>query len=379
MSQKTLQTAIGMMSGTSLDGVDAALIRGDGEIITEFGPSIYLAYSPEQRQQIRALLNLVQEKGSAARGNDAVQQVERLITEHHVAAIETLLSENGVDASSIDVLGMHGQTVLHRPDEGWTWQIGDGDYLAEQTGIPVVDDFRSADMKAGGQGAPFAPLYHEALIGSAGLEAAAYPVVVVNIGGVANLTWVKPGEDVIGFDVGPGNAQMDDWAVDKLGASFDENGQLAANGKAEQAIVRQVIALPFFSENYPKSLDRLDFSLGPVVNLPAEDGMATLAAITVAGIMHGIDLLPEKPASLYICGGGRKNTHLMQLLEQASGLKPQPVDVLGWRGDMLEAELFGHLAIRSLKGLPLSLPSTTGARKAVTGGVLHHPPVKLSA
>jgi anhydro-N-acetylmuramic acid kinase len=211
------------------------------------------------------------------------------------------------------------------------------------------------------------------------LEAAAYPVVVVNIGGVANLTWVKPGEDVIGFDVGPGNAQMDDWAVDKLGASFDENGQLAANGKAEQAIVRQVIALPFFSENYPKSLDRLDFSLGPVVNLPAEDGMATLAAITVAGIMHGIDLLPEKPASLYICGGGRKNTHLMQLLEQASGLKPQPVDVLGWRGDMLEAELFGHLAIRSLKGLPLSLPSTTGARKAVTGGVLHHPPVKLSA
>jgi anhydro-N-acetylmuramic acid kinase len=379
MSQKTLQTAIGMMSGTSLDGVDAALIRGDGEIITEFGPSIYLAYGPEQRQQIRALLNLVQEKGSAARGNDAVQQVERLITEHHVAAIETLLSENGVDASSIDVLGMHGQTVLHRPDEGWTWQIGDGDYLAEQTGIPVVDDFRSADMKAGGQGAPFAPLYHEALIGSAGLEAAAYPVVVVNIGGVANLTWVKPGEDVIGFDVGPGNAQMDDWAVDKLGASFDENGQLAANGKAEQAIVRQVIALPFFSENYPKSLDRLDFSLGPVVNLPAEDGMATLAAITVAGIMHGIDLLPEKPASLYICGGGRKNTHLMQLLEQASGLKPQPVDVLGWRGDMLEAELFGHLAIRSLKGLPLSLPSTTGARKAVTGGVLHHPPVKLSA
>jgi anhydro-N-acetylmuramic acid kinase len=379
MSQKTLQTAIGMMSGTSLDGVDAALIRGDGEIITEFGPSIYLAYSPEQRQQIRALLNLVQEKGSAARGNDAVQQVERLITEHHVAAIETLLSENGVDASSIDVLGMHGQTVLHRPDEGWTWQIGDGDYLAEQTGIPVVDDFRSADMKAGGQGAPFAPLYHEALIGSAGLEAAAYPVVVVNIGGVANLTWVKPGEDVIGFDVGPGNAQMDDWAVDKLGASFDENGQLAANGKAEQAIVRQVIALPFFSENYPKSLDRLDFSLGPVVHLPAEDGMATLAAITVAGIMHGIDLLPEKPASLYICGGGRKNTHLMQLLEQASGLKPQPVDVLGWRGDMLEAELFGHLAIRSLKGLPLSLPSTTGARKAVTGGVLHHPPVKLSA
>lgn len=379
MSQKTQQTAIGLMSGTSLDGVDAALIHGDGETVAEFGPTLYLPYSPEQRQQIRELLDLVQEKGVAARDGEAVQRVERLITEHHITAVETLLSENGLAAADIDILGMHGQTVLHRPDEGWTWQIGDGAYLAEQTGIPVVDDFRTADMKAGGQGAPFAPLYHEALIKSAGLAAADYPVVVVNIGGVANLTWVKPGADVIGFDVGPGNAQMDDWATKKVGRLFDEDGQLAAGGTVDQAIVNRILALPFFSETYPKSLDRLDFSVEPVESLCAEDGMATLAAITVAGIMHGIDTLPEKPSSIYICGGGRKNAHLMKVLHDTLGLEPQPVDMLGWRGDMLEAELFAHLAIRSIKGLPLSMPSTTGAREAVTGGVLHHPPVKLSA
>ena len=355
---------LGLMSGTSLDGVDAALLVTDGETASAAGPSLTLTYPPEMRERLRGILG----------GVGPVAEVEREITLFHAEAARALLAHAGRAAAEIAVAGFHGHTILHRPERGRTWQIGDGALLAAQLGVPVVCDFRSADVAAGGQGAPLVPVFHRALAG--GMPR---PLAVLNVGGVANITYIGAGDDegaLLAFDTGPGNALLDDWALRHTGQPMDQGGALARQGRADEAAVCRFLAHPYFTRRPPKSLDRDDFAAlaGELTaHLGAADGAATLAALTVAGVAATREHLPEPPRRWLVCGGGRRNPHLMERLREALAAPVDPVDVEGWDGDALEALAFAHLAARSLRGLPITWPGTTGVRAPLTGGRLFLP------
>jgi anhydro-N-acetylmuramic acid kinase len=347
--------ALGLMSGTSLDGVDAALIRTDGRRIAGFGAARTVAYAPDFRERLRAILG----------GVGAVADVERELTDIHADAVRRLLAEAGVAAADVRVVGFHGHTILHRPRAGRTWQIGDGVRLAQAVGIDVVCDFRSADVAAGGEGAPFVPLYHQAL--AADLEK---PLAVLNVGGVANLTYIGPDGAILAFDTGPGNALIDDWMLARTGSPVDRDGRTAAAGRIDEAAVAAWLAGPYFARKPPKSLDRLDFEASRIAHLPLADGAATLAALTAAAVARGVDHLPTRPRRWLVTGGGRHNRFLMAELGRRLGAPVDPVEAAGWDGDALEAQAFAFLAMRNLAGLPLSLPSTTGVRAPTPGGRL---------
>jgi anhydro-N-acetylmuramic acid kinase len=353
-SRKPL-TALGLMSGTSMDGVDAAVIETDGVRVFGYGPVLARPYDDGLRSRIRAVLG----------GVGAVEEVAREITLAHLDAVEKLLRAGGLTASSINVIGFHGQTVLHRPELGKTLQIGDPALLAARTGVKVVADFRTADVAAGGQGAPFAPLYHATL--AADLEK---PLAVLNIGGVANVTWIDQDGELIAFDTGPGNALMDDWTARHGIGKFDTGGALARSGRPDPALLSQLLSHDYFSAPPPKSLDRDDFASIELAALNPADGAATLAAFTARSVGLSRAHLPGAPKRWLVCGGGRHNGYLLSLLQDALEVPVAAVEKVGWRGDSLEAEAFAFLAVRSLRGLPLSLPSTTGVPSPMPGGVL---------
>ena len=346
--------AIGLMSGTSLDGVDAALLETDGFGHVKPLGFYTAAYEPADREKIRACLG--------RRGYDSeVREAERVLTLKHAEAVKALKAEN------VDVIGFHGQTILHDPDNRFTLQIGDGDLLARETGIDVISDFRSNDVKAGGQGAPFLPLYHRAL--AQGLER---PLAVLNIGGVANVTWIGAGEeDILAFDTGPGNALVDDFVRHHTGQNFDTGGALARSGNIGRDILENWMKHPYFKKRAPKSLDRDGWDVSLAMNLSMEDGAATLTAFTAEAIIKGADLFPARARQFLVTGGGRHNRYLMDLLRAGLNVPVMAVEHVGWNGDALEAEGFGYLAVRSLLGEKLSLPRTTGVPKPQTGGRLH--------
>ena len=355
-SQKTW--ALGLMSGTSLDGIDAALIKSDGDQRVEFGAFLTLPYDEKFRSQLRTVLG----------GKGPIAEVEADLTRRHGEAVHQLLAKAGVRPGDVEVIGFHGQTILHEPENGRTWQIGDGALLAALTGIPVVCDFRSRDVAAGGEGAPFAPLYHAALASK--LDK---PVAVINIGGVANITWISPGNPPLAFDSGPGNALLDDWMARHSGRACDRDGAAALAGRVDDSVLARLLEDPYFSRPPPKSLDRNAFDPSPLEGLDQADGAATLTAFTAATVARGLALMPADPKRVLICGGGRHNPAMMESLKHHIGITPEPVEAVGWQGDALEAQAFAYLALRSLSGRPLSLPSTTGVRQATTGGRLFLP------
>lgn len=359
---------IGLMSGTSLDGVDAALLDTDGETVVVPGPALTLPYHAWTRTMLLAALEVARAWRPGTGVPSEVEKAERLITDAHAEAVSSLLAKAGLSPSQVDYVGFHGQTILHRPAERRTWQIGDGFALARATQIAVVNDFRSADVAAGGQGAPLVPLYHLAL--SHGFER---PLVVVNIGGVANVTYVGTHDKLIAFDTGPGNAALDDWALKHIGEPIDRDGALARAGKVDEALLGFMLNHPSFREPPPKSLDRFDFPFTAVSGLSAADGAATLTAFTAAAIARSREHFPSSPKRWIICGGGRRNPVLMNELHQRLGGIVETAEDAGWRGDFLEAEAFAYLAARSVKGLPLTLPSTTGVPYPMPGGKLHKP------
>lgn len=359
--------ALGMMSGTSRDGIDAALIRTDGRTEVETGPFLSRPYDAALRGRLAAVC-----QGDHSR----LAEVERDLTLRHAALVKELLSARAVSPREVGVIGFHGHTVAHAPAEGRTHQIGDGALLAAETGIDVVADFRSRDVAAGGEGAPFAPLYHWAR--AAALER---PLAVVNIGGVANVTWIGAGTpaeasdstdriSLLAFDTGPGNALLDSWVARHTGAAHDHDGRLAAGGQVQQRIVDRFLEAPYFQRPPPKSLDRDDFDLGLLDGVAAADGAATLCAVTAAAVALARIHLPAPPRRWLISGGGRHNPVIMAMLGARLGAPAEPVEAVGWNGDALEAEAFAYLAVRALEGLPLSLPSTTGIRAPVSGGRL---------
>ncbi|HEV2562295.1 MAG TPA: anhydro-N-acetylmuramic acid kinase [Rhizomicrobium sp.] len=357
---------IGLMSGTSLDGIDAALVETDGEGVAVPGPALTLPYAPDLRAALRAALDEAQGVAAGAPVPHAIRDAERRSTEAHAEAVEALLKQAGLAARDVSLIGFHGQTILHRPQARWTWQIGDGALLARLTGIDVVNDFRSADVKAGGEGAPLVPLYHAALVREAGRLP---PVAVVNIGGVANVTYI--GGEILAFDTGPGNAPIDDWAHRHTGKPVDEHGALARMGSVDDRILDAMLAHDFFTRQPPKSLDRMDFNARAVEELSPEDGAATLTAFTAASIARAREHFPEPATTWIVCGGGRHNPTLMSELRARVNAPVLSAEDAGWRGDFIEAEAFAYLAARARKGLPLSLPTTTGVREPMSGGRFH--------
>ena len=347
--------AIGLMSGTSLDGIDVAVIDSDGESQVATGPWLTMPYERDLREALRGTLG----------GKGPTDEVERRLTEAHAAAVARLIERH--DITGVELIGFHGHTILHEPAKRRTWQLGDGALLARLTGIDVVGDFRSADVAAGGEGAPFAPVFHAAL--SAKLER---PLAVVNIGGVANVTWIDEDESaLIAFDTGPGNALIDDWVRAKTGEAADYDGALAGAGKVDEAAVARFLQQPYFARRPPKSLDRDDFAAFKLDRLTIEDGAATLTAITAAAIARGLAQMPVPPRRVLVTGGGRHNPVMMQMLAARLGLAVGPVEAVGWEGDAIEAQAFAYLALRARAGLPLSFPGTTGVPQPMTGGVLH--------
>jgi anhydro-N-acetylmuramic acid kinase len=354
------------MSGTSLDGVDAALLDTDGEGAARPGPSLTLPYDRDTRALLRGALE-------AARGltrekpiPGSIREAERVLTEKHAEAVKALLQQAGLAAKDVSLLGFHGQTILHRPEQGWTWQIGDGALLAWLTGIDVVNDFRSADVAAGGEGAPLMPLYHAVRAREAGL---AEPVVVVNIGGVANVTYVSS-DMILAFDTGPGNALIDDWMLGHTGKPFDDDGAVARSGDIDGPILSSIAENDFFYRAPPKSLDRMDFDFvaSMLERLSPADGAATLTAFTAISIAMAQRHFPEVAATWIVAGGGRHNRFLMEQLDKRVKAPVRAAGEFGWNGDALEAEGFAYLAMRSKLGLPLSLPTTTGVKQPMTGG-----------
>ena len=362
--------AIGLMSGTSLDGVDVALLDTDGERVERLGPTGYRPYSDEERAFLAAAL----EDAAGIEGRQdrrgRLAQAEELITRAHAEAVEAFLNDHGLTPAEIDVIGFHGQTVLHRPEQRLTVQLGDGEALARRIGAPVVYDLRAADVAAGGQGAPLVPVFHRALVEAAGLEA---PIAILNIGGVANVTLIERDGSLIAFDTGPGNALLDDWMRERTGVRFDDGGRTAAKGRPDEPLLAWLLLHPYFVKRPPKSLDRNWFSHRIVGHLSTEDGAATLAAFTARAIARALDFTAEPPKRWIVAGGGARNGELLRLLRHHLGVQITSADDIGWSAAFLEAQAFAYLAARSLKGLPLTFPSTTGVPQQATGGVLARP------
>jgi anhydro-N-acetylmuramic acid kinase len=357
--------ALGLMSGTSRDGIDVALIETDGE--THVRPIAFesQAYDLETRRLIGETCDLAMAM-SDRRAHDLIERCDRHLTELHASILDHLLSASGTSAKAISIIGFHGHTVAHRADLGWTWQIGSADLLSARYGVDVVYDLRSNDMRHGGQGAPLLPVYHQAVFGGSDQD-----VAVLNLGGVANLTWLGKDGAICAFDCGMASALIDDWVQLHYNLAFDESGRIAASGRINKDVLAKMVDHPFFTAPYPKSIDRADFTLEAVQNLAPADGAATLAAFTARGVAIGLSQLPGTPENLIVTGGGRKNAFIMDLIEQMSGIAPQPTEAHGWDGDAIEAQGFAYMAVRNLRGLPVTFPGTTGVREPMIGGTLH--------
>ena len=360
----TMRT-IGTMSGTSMDGIDVALLETDGRDFVRPGPSGFRPYDDADRAVLRSALGTAVGMNSRDARPPAVAVAERMVTDRHAEAIEVFLRDNAISRDGIDLIGFHGQTVLHRPRDRLTIQIGDGASLCGRLGIDTVFDFRSFDVGAGGQGAPIVPAYHRALVAASDLP---LPVVLVNVGGVANITWIDAGRDPIACDTGPGNALLDDLMLARTGRPIDRHGHAAARGRVNKPALEALMQHPFFALPPPKSLDRNAFSSQAVANLQTDDAAATLTAFTASTIAGALQLLPTMPATLVVCGGGARNPILVRELADRTACRVTTADAVGWSADAMEAQAFGYLAARSVLGLPLTFPTTTGVATPMPGG-----------
>lgn len=371
--------AVGLMTGTVLDGnIDVALLKTDGESIETFGCFALTPYQPETVDLLHDCVE--QARAWQFDGPEPVlfADVEKRLTTEQAEAVALLVADAGMTLNAITVVGFHGQTVLHRPPQsqysnsacGQTRQLGDGLLMSQILGVPVVNDFRSADMAAGGQGAPLCPAYHQALLSRLSSQG---ETAVLNLGGVANLTWWDGGQELIAFDTGPANAPINDF-VRRMGAGLmDQDGAFAAAGVVDEERLQQLLNHPYLYADYPKSLDRFDFSWRMAEGLSLQDGAALLTAFCAAAVSRALDKLPKRPTQLLVCGGGRHNPSLMKALMLRTSTRIVPAEASGWRGDATEAECFAFLAARTMRQLPISFPQTTGVSRPHCGGRIHFP------
>ena len=371
-----MTTAIGLMSGTSMDGIDLAILSTDGAGRVDRGPSGFVAYDAAFRARLAGAL----ETAKIIRRRDErpgdLAAIEEEITRRHASAVRAFLGREARGWAPPELIGFHGQTVLHRPDQALTVQLGDGALLARETGLPVVYDMRANDMEHGGQGAPLVPAYHAALAASLPEELRRFPVAFVNIGGISNITFVPESGDPVAFDTGPGNTLIDQWVQAAGGIPFDAGGMVASEGSVVRSVVDCYLAHPFFARRGPKSLDRNDFTLAGAQGLELADGARTLAAVSAEAILKAVEHLPEPPRLWILCGGGRRNPHIvgdMKALALSHDAGVILAEEAGFDGDAMEAEAWAYLAVRALRGLPLTFPTTTGCREPVSGGSLAAP------
>ncbi len=355
-------TALGLMSGTSMDGIDAGVIVTDGEGVSSFGPFLSRAYAADQRRLLRSALDAGSTLERADDRPEPVAAAEDMVTAAHGDIAEALL--DALPGHTVDVVGFHGHTIFHAPERRLTVQIGDGQALADRLGIPVVYDMRRADVEAGGEGAPLAPVYHRALVRRAHLSG---NVAVVNIGGVANVTRIGADGAMAAADTGPGNALIDDLMLRRTGHAMDVDGAAAAAGTADGDRIAAWLADPWFSRPLPKSLDREAFAHVDVGDLSVEDGAATLAGFTSGAILKGI-VMAGGADRIVVVGGGAHNPVILRNLSQSLGKQVETSADLGWDPDAIEAQAFAYLAVRSLRNLPLTFPGTTGVARPLSGG-----------
>lgn len=365
---------LGFMTGTSLDAVDMAILETDGETISAFGPAGERKLTDATRD---VMLEATKQALAWPRGAPepaTFAEAARVGAEEHFAAAEEFLAANGLAWSDIDLIGMHGQTVLHeRPKDGVpgrTVQLGDAALLARLSGVPVAYDFRTADVAAGGEGAPLAPIYHLARAQASGLKA---PLAVLNVGGVANVTFWTGGDRIAAFDTGPGNGMIDLLVQARGAGRFDDKGRFASVGRVQDAVLNALLGHPYFQAPPPKSLDRFDFSLEPLAKVELEDAAATLVAFMAEGVRLGFEMMGATPTEVIVCGGGRHNPEIMKALAARLPCAVTTAEDHGWRGDSIEAEAFAYLAARTARGLPISYPKTTGVPKPMTGGKIVQP------
>ena len=363
--------AAGLMTGTVLDGnIDVALLRTDGERVAEFGPWTLSPYPPGLAELLRETLQQARAWNFGPVEPPIFREAEDALTRAQSAAVRQLVEASGMAMADIGVVGFHGQSVLHRAPTadriGDTRQLGDGPLMAQLLGTKVVYDFRSADVRAGGQGAPLAASYHATLLRDLG---ASGETAVLNLGGVANVTWTD-GDEVIAFDTGPANAPINDWVRARTGGAMDADGALASAGTVDERRLARLLEHPYLRAPFPKSLDRFDFEATMADGLTLEDGAATLTAFTASAVGKGLDLLPRRPGRVVVCGGGRRNPMIMAMLKDRARVEAVPAEAVGWRGDAIEAELFAFLAVRRLRGLPISYPTTTGVPRPMNGARL---------
>ena len=362
------------MTGTSLDAVDMAVLETDGEAITAFGPAGERKLTEATRDLMLAATDAAKALPRGAPEPAIFAEAARAGAEEHFAAAEEFLAANGLAWTDIDLIGMHGQTVLHeRPKDGVlgrTIQLGDAALLARLSGVPVAYDFRTADVAAGGEGAPLAPIYHLARARASGL---APPLAVLNVGGVANITFWSGVDRIAAFDTGPGNGMIDLMVQARGAGRFDDRGRYASVGRVNEGVLAALLAHPYFRAPAPKSLDRFDFSLASLDNCELEDAAATLVAFTAEAVRLGFELMGETPNEVVVCGGGRHNPQIMKALSERLPCPVRTAEHHGWRGDAIEAEAFAYLAARTAAGLPISFPATTGAPVAMIGGKIVDP------
>jgi anhydro-N-acetylmuramic acid kinase len=380
-----LLRAVGLMSGTSMDGIDVALIETDGEKTVVRGASATFAYDAAFRARLAAAIEDARGMTDRTARPGCLAEVERELTQRHAVAVEQFLAQQRIEPANLDVIGFHGQTVLHvagtrsfasSPDSQvatvtptLTVQIGDGAELARRTGVDVVYDLRAADVAAGGQGAPLVPVYHRAMAA----RLPERPAAVVNIGGVANVTWIGRDGTLIAFDTGPGNALLDDWMLRHTASAVDAEGATAATGTVDEGALTALLMHPYFGQVPPKSLDRNAFAVDSVLRLSVADGAATLTAFTASSLARARAHFPEQPQLWVICGGGRRNRTLMAMIAAEVESAVVPAEAAGFDGDAVEAEAWAYMAVRSLKGLPITFPGTTGVAVPQCGGLLAEP------
>ncbi|WP_137134091.1 anhydro-N-acetylmuramic acid kinase [Rhizobium sp. FKY42] len=364
--------AVGLMTGTVLDGnIDVALLKTDGERIEAFGAYTLAPYDRAVRDLLEETLAQARKWNFEGPEPEIFTGAEEALTRAQSAAVRELVESTGLSMTDIGIVGFHGQTVLHRAPQpgriGATRQLGDGELMAKLLGCKVAYDFRSADVRAGGQGAPLAAAYHSALLKGVSQDGSA---AILNLGGVANTTWSDGKGHVVAFDTGPANAPINDWIKQHGRGDMDRDGLIAASGTVNEERLHQLLQHPYLTANFPKSLDRFDFGASMAEGLSLEDGAATLTAFTASAVGKALDLLPERPQKLFVSGGGRHNPTLMRMLGERAKIEVQPAETLGWRGDAVEAECFAFLAVRVLRDLPISFPTTTGAPEPLKGGRL---------
>lgn len=363
--------AMGFMSGTSMDGIDAAIIETDGETIKRFGPTCARSFNRQQHALLMQAIGAARNIKSRTERPGVLAKAEHFITHAHSEVANELMAREGLTTGDIDIIGFHGQTVFHKPEAALTVQIGDGAKLAALTGIDVVSDFRAADMVAGGQGAPLAPVFHRAMQQHSGFNEVG---VCVNIGGISNITWLSRSGDMIAFDTGPGNVLLDAWCQRHLDQPFDRDGELSSSGTVDEGVLEILLQNPYFKKPPPKSRDKTDFDLTGVEALSVADGAATLAAFSAETIAMSQHHMPEPPQKWIICGGGRLNAAIMRELQQRIEAPVVSAEEAGFSGGDIEAQAFGYLAVRVVNGLPITFPGTTGVPTPTLGGVVHRAP-----